>query len=64
MIVGGMNGVKDDAMHASNIADFALLVMQACKLVKSPYDGSPIRIRIGIHTGQVFAGVVGNMMPR
>jgi class 3 adenylate cyclase len=64
MIVGGMNGVKDDDMHASNIADFALLVMQACELVRSPYDGSPIRIRIGIHSGPVAAGVVGNMMPR
>jgi len=64
MIVGGMNGTDDDNMHASNIADFALLVMQACELVKSPYDNQPILLRMGIHSGPVAAGVVGTVMPR
>ena len=64
MIVGGMNGTDDDKMHASNIADFALLVMQACELCKSPYDNSPIMLRTGIHSGSVAAGVVGTVMPR
>ena len=56
--------IEDDMKHASDIADFALLVQQACGLVKSPSDGSSIRLRIGIHTGPVAAGVVGNLMPR
>ena len=64
MIVGGMNGVVDDAMHASNIADFALLIQEACKLVMSPSDGNPISLRTGIHTGHIAAGVVGSVMPR
>lgn len=50
--------------HASDIADFALLVQQASLLVKSPSDGSPISLRMGFHTGPVAAGVVGKMMPR
>jgi len=62
MIVGGMN--NDDDNHATNIADFALLVMKACELVRSPYDGSPIQLRVGIHSGPVAAGVVGTVMPR
>jgi Adenylate and Guanylate cyclase catalytic domain len=33
-------------------------------VVKSPIDGTPLRIRMGIHSGAVMAGVVGNLMPR
>lgn len=47
-----------------DIADFSLLVRAACLLVKSPADGHPIQIRIGLHTGPVMGGVVGTLMPR
>lgn len=53
-----------DANHAINIANFALIVKEAVRSVKSPVDGTPISIRMGIHTGSVMAGVVGNLMPR
>ena len=53
-----------DTHHAQQIADFALLVQTAVQAVKSPADGTPIRIRIGIHSGSCMAGVVGNLMPR
>jgi CheY-like chemotaxis protein len=53
-----------DKNHAQQIADFALLVQRAVQAVKSPIDGTPIRIRIGLHSGSVMAGVVGNLMPR
>ena len=60
-----MNGDEvSDSNHVSDIADFALLVQRACALVKSPSDGSPIRLRMGIHSGPVAAGVVGHLMPR
>jgi guanylate cyclase 2F len=62
MVVGGLP-VKDKN-HAQQIADFALLVQTAVQAVKSPIDGTPIRIRIGLHSGSVMAGVVGNLMPR
>ena len=53
-----------DPKHAQQIADFALLVRSAVQAVKSPVDGRSINIRIGIHSGPVMAGVVGNLMPR
>jgi len=61
-LVGGLP--TKDPKHAQHIADFALLVRSAVQAVKSPIDGSPIRIRIGLHSGPVMAGVVGNLMPR
>eukprot|EP01034_Spumella_vulgaris_P047225 gene47225-biopygen1412 len=62
MLVGGLP--TKDPKHAEAIADFALHVQTAVQAVKSPVDGSSIRIRIGIHSGSVMAGVVGNLMPR
>jgi CheY-like chemotaxis protein len=61
-VVGGLP--VTDKKHAQQIADFALLVQRAVQAVKSPIDGTPIRIRIGLHSGSVMAGVVGNLMPR
>lgn len=61
-MVGGLPERSKE--HAQDIANFAILVSHAVQAVKSPIDGSPIRIRIGIHSGPVMAGVVGNLMPR
>lgn len=56
MVVGGVP--KRDALHCQHIAEFAL---GAIKLVErlSANLLLPIKIRIGIHTGTVAAGVVG-----
>lgn len=62
MVVGGLPRRTDH--HAQHVADFALLVQAAVGMVKSPLDGSPLVIRMGIHSGPVLAGVVGNLMPR
>lgn len=62
MVVGGLP--ERDPLHAVHIANFALTVKATVGMVKSPVDGSPIDIRIGIHSGKVLAGVVGNLMPR
>lgn len=63
MVAGGLP--ERDAQSAENLADFAILVQAAvAAAVVSPLDGTPIQIRMGCHTGNVMAGVVGTLMPR
>lgn len=61
-MVGGLPNREPN--HAVKIANFAVSVLQAVQTVISPLDGEPIKLRIGIHSGKVMAGVVGSMMPR
>ncbi|KAB5526082.1 hypothetical protein PHYPO_G00147630 [Pangasianodon hypophthalmus] len=62
MVVGGVPIPKDT--HAERVANFALGMRIAAREVKNPITGQPIQIRVGLHTGPVLAGVVGEKMPR
>lgn len=42
----------------------AIGMQMEAKSVKRPGQDVPLEIRIGIHTGPVFAGIVGMKMPR
>ncbi|KAK0064752.1 guanylate cyclase soluble subunit alpha-2, partial [Biomphalaria pfeifferi] len=60
-VAGGLH--KASKYHAQQIAWMALKMMSAARNEKS-HDGEVIKMRIGIHTGRVLAGVVGRKMPR
>ena len=62
MVASGLPEPNPENCQA--LADFAILVSHAVQVVPSPLDGQPIRIRMGMHSGDVMAGVVGSMMPR
>ncbi|GCC37333.1 hypothetical protein chiPu_0015837 [Chiloscyllium punctatum] len=62
MVVGGVP--IPVASHAERVANFALGMRMAARSVKNPVTGDPIQIRVGIHSGPVLAGVVGEKMPR
>ncbi|XP_043476394.1 head-specific guanylate cyclase isoform X2 [Leptopilina heterotoma] len=49
--------------HAQQIAWMALKMIETCSQHHT-HDGKPIKMRIGVHTGMVLAGVVGKKMPR
>ena len=56
MVVGGLPTPRAD--HAEAIAELALNMQEASRSFALP-DKTPIRIRIGINTGPVIAGVIG-----
>ncbi|XP_064632525.1 guanylate cyclase soluble subunit beta-2-like [Lineus longissimus] len=62
MVVSGVP-VPDD-LHAVKVANFALDMIEAAKTIPSPATGLPLQIRVGLHSGPVVAGVVGEKMPR
>ncbi|KYO46284.1 guanylate cyclase soluble subunit alpha-3 [Alligator mississippiensis] len=60
-VAGGLH--KESETHAVQVALMALKMMELSDEVMSPH-GEPIKMRIGLHSGSVFAGVVGVKMPR
>ncbi|RXM96115.1 Guanylate cyclase soluble subunit beta-2 [Acipenser ruthenus] len=62
MVVGGVP--VPVLSHAERVANFALGMIIAAREVTNPVTGNPIQIRVGLHTGPVLAGVVGEKMPR
>ncbi|XP_078573901.1 atrial natriuretic peptide receptor 1-like isoform X3 [Branchiostoma floridae x Branchiostoma japonicum] len=64
MVVSGVPRENGDR-HASEIASMALDLVGACETFRIPHRGDErIRIRAGMHSGPVVAGVVGMKMPR
>nr|CAH0110411.1 unnamed protein product [Daphnia galeata] len=62
MAVGGAP-VKD-ALHAARTCDMALDMVDAIQDLTDPSTGQHLKIRVGVHSGAVVAGVVGLKMPR
>lgn len=62
MAVGGAP-VKD-VLHAERTCDMAMDMVDAIQDLTDPSTGQHLRIRVGIHSGAVVAGVVGLKMPR
>ena len=56
MVVGGLPVFRAD--HLEAILDLALRMSEATAKVPTP-DGTPLRLRIGVDTGAVVAGVIG-----
>lgn len=63
MVVGGLPIRCSD--HAENVATMALHLLHLAGRFRIRHlPGSPLHLRIGLHTGACCAGVVGLTMPR
>lgn len=62
MVVAG--APDKDANHAERVCDMALDMVEAITDLKDPSTGQHLRIRVGVHSGAVVAGIVGLKMPR
>uniref|UniRef100_A0A8C8RZS6 Guanylate cyclase n=1 Tax=Pelusios castaneus TaxID=367368 RepID=A0A8C8RZS6_9SAUR len=64
MVVSGLP-VRNGKLHANEIVRMALALLEAVKTFRIRHrPNDQLRLRIGIHTGPVCAGVVGLKMPR
>ncbi|KAM4708122.1 atrial natriuretic peptide receptor 2 [Discoglossus pictus] len=64
MVVSGLP-VRNGKLHAREIGRMSLALLEAVKTFKIRHrPNTQLRLRIGIHTGPVCAGVVGLKMPR
>ncbi|XP_053969347.1 soluble guanylate cyclase 88E [Anastrepha ludens] len=62
MVVSG--APEKSANHADKVCDMALDMVDAITDLKDPSTGQHLRIRVGVHSGAVVAGIVGLKMPR
>ncbi|XP_046395212.1 soluble guanylate cyclase 88E-like [Ischnura elegans] len=62
MVVAG--APDKDESHALKVCDMALDMVEAITDLKDPSTGNHLRIRVGVHSGTVVAGIVGLKMPR
>uniref|UniRef100_A0A8C5BID0 Guanylate cyclase n=1 Tax=Gadus morhua TaxID=8049 RepID=A0A8C5BID0_GADMO len=64
MVVSGLP-VRNGKLHAREIAGMSLALLEQVKTFKIRHrPNDQLRLRVGIHTGPVCAGVVGLKMPR
>jgi class 3 adenylate cyclase len=50
--------------HAEKVCDMALDMIEAITDLKDPSTSQHLKIRVGVHSGAVVAGIVGLKMPR
>nr|XP_040021139.1 atrial natriuretic peptide receptor 1-like [Gasterosteus aculeatus aculeatus] len=63
MVVSGLP-VRNGKLHGREIGRMALALLDAVRSFRTRHLSEPLRLRIGLHSGPVCAGVVGLKMPR
>lgn len=51
-------------LFAAPIPDPHQAMLRESRKVRMPHSGEPVQLRVGLHSGPVTSGVVGDAMPR
>ena len=63
IVVAGHEGRSGSPDAALRIAEFGVDMFEKVKSIKPP-NGMQLQIRVGIHTGPAYSGVVGTKVPK
>eukprot|EP00899_Mesostigma_viride_P025922 jgi/Mesvir1/6514/Mv16781-RA.1 len=61
MVVGGHDGIP---RHVDRMLEMARGMIASVESLKLPPGMGPVQIRVGMHTGPAYAGVIGKKCPR
>ena len=66
MVAGGLPVHQEESSfsHVRKVCYMAMDMLDAVCHIKDPSKGRHLKIRIGVHTGPVVGGIVGQKMPR
>jgi len=55
---------RDPTESAVRVMEFAKALLDTAKQVKMPDTKEPVRVRVGMHTGNVVSGLIGSKLPK
>mmetsp|Transcript_10724 Transcript_10724/g.29421 ORF Transcript_10724/g.29421 Transcript_10724/m.29421 type:complete len:219 (+) Transcript_10724:176-832(+) len=55
---------QDPEESAKRVMEFAKALLEAAKQVRMPDTDEPVRVRVGLHTGDVVSGLIGSKLPK
>ncbi|XP_055331352.1 guanylate cyclase soluble subunit beta-1-like isoform X2 [Paramacrobiotus metropolitanus] len=64
MVVSGAPNVLPPSAHAEEIVLLAMKMRRCLRGLTIDSKGTTVRVTIGIHSGEIVTGVIGNRMPR
>ena len=64
IIASGLFDDETDEDHAIHIAKFAILVNSIVTMILNPITMQPLKVKIGIHSSEMYSGLIGSKYPR
>ena len=63
IVAAGHEGNAGPSDATLRVAEFAIEMLEKSKSVRPP-NGMQLQLRVGIHTGPAYSGVVGRKVPK
>lgn len=56
--------IMDACLDAERVLSFGIAAMASIGRMRMPHDGTPVLVRMGIHSGPCVSGIVGTKLPK